>query len=151
MAIVKPSELAPASSAVCAEIARDTFAEDHVAVIEGGIETSQALLARRWDHIFYTGGNYYRYDRGYWYSSPRYNGHWARAHWRGLPPELTRHRYEQIRYYRDRDCRHHLEARDHRHGHWRDHDGRDDHRGDWRRHDRDRGERHARGYGERRL
>ena len=55
VAIVKPSELAPASSAVCAEIARETFAEEHVAVIEGGIETSQALLARPLDHIFYTG------------------------------------------------------------------------------------------------
>jgi len=56
VAIVKPSELAPASSAVCAEIAREAFAEEHIAVIEGGIETSQALLARRWDHIFFTGG-----------------------------------------------------------------------------------------------
>jgi aldehyde dehydrogenase (NAD+) len=55
VAIVKPSELAPASSAACAEIAREAFGEEHVAVIEGGIETSQALLARRWDHIFYTG------------------------------------------------------------------------------------------------
>jgi len=93
--------------------------------------------------VFFTGGNYYRYDRGDWYSSPRYNGHWARVHWRGLPPQLTRHRYEEIRYYRDWDCRHHMEARDH----GRDH-GRDD-RGDWRRHDRERGEREARGYGER--
>jgi len=56
VAIVKPSELAPASSAACAEIAREAFAEEHVAVIEGGVETSQALLARRWDHIFFTGG-----------------------------------------------------------------------------------------------
>jgi aldehyde dehydrogenase (NAD+) len=54
--ILKPSELAPASSAVCAELAREAFAEEHVAVIEGGVETSQALLARRWDHIFFTGG-----------------------------------------------------------------------------------------------
>jgi hypothetical protein len=92
--------------------------------------------------VFFTGGNYYRYDRGNWYSSHRYNGNWARANWRGLPPELTRHRYEQIRYYRDRDCRQHMEARDH---------GRDDHRGDWRHNDRDRGERYARGYGERRM
>jgi hypothetical protein len=92
--------------------------------------------------VFFTGGSYYRYDRGNWYSSPRYNGHWARANGRGLPPELTRHRYDQIRYYRDRDCRHHMETRDH---------GRNDHRGDWRRHDRDRGERYVRGYGERRM
>jgi aldehyde dehydrogenase (NAD+) len=56
VAIIKPSELAPASSAACAEIAREAFAEEHVAVLEGGIETAQALLARRWDHIFFTGG-----------------------------------------------------------------------------------------------
>jgi aldehyde dehydrogenase (NAD+) len=56
VAIVKPSELAPHSSAACAEIVREAFAEELVAVIEGGIETSQALLARRWDHIFFTGG-----------------------------------------------------------------------------------------------
>lgn len=56
VAILKPSEIAPASSAACAEIAREAFAEEHVAVLEGGIETSEALLARRWDHIFFTGG-----------------------------------------------------------------------------------------------
>lgn len=56
VAIIKPSELAPASSAACAEIAREAFDPEHVAVLEGGVETSQALLARRWDHIFFTGG-----------------------------------------------------------------------------------------------
>lgn len=56
VALVKPSELAPASSAVCAEIVREAFAEEHVALLEGGVDTSRALLARRWDHIFFTGG-----------------------------------------------------------------------------------------------
>lgn len=56
VALIKPSELAPASSAACAEIAREAFAEEHVAVVQGGIETSQALLAHRWDHVFFTGG-----------------------------------------------------------------------------------------------
>jgi len=56
VAVLKPSELAPASSAACAEIAREAFPEELVAVVEGGIETSQALLSRRWDHIFFTGG-----------------------------------------------------------------------------------------------
>lgn len=56
VALIKPSELAPASSAACAEIAREAFPEELVAVIEGGVETSQALLERRWDHIFFTGG-----------------------------------------------------------------------------------------------
>jgi len=92
--------------------------------------------------IFFTGGNYYRYDRGNWYASPRYNGAWSRANQRRLPPELTRHRYEQIRYYRDRDYRSHMEARNH---------GRDDHSGDWRRPDRERLEQDVRGYGDRRM
>ncbi|MCA9708422.1 MAG: aldehyde dehydrogenase [Myxococcales bacterium] len=56
VAVIKPSELAPASSAMCAEIVREAFAEEHVALLEGGVETSQALLACRWDHIFFTGG-----------------------------------------------------------------------------------------------
>lgn len=55
VAVIKPSELAPASSAVCAEIARDAFPPELVAVIEGGVETSQALLQRKWNHIFFTG------------------------------------------------------------------------------------------------
>lgn len=56
VAVVKPSELAPASSAAIAEILRDTFSEEYIAVVEGGVETSQSLLAKRWDHIFFTGG-----------------------------------------------------------------------------------------------
>jgi hypothetical protein len=92
--------------------------------------------------VFFTGGNYYRYDRGNWYSSTRYNGAWSRANQRGLPPELTRHRYEQIRYYRDRDYRSHMEARDH---------GRDVNRSNWRDHDRERLEQDVRGYGDRRM
>ena len=92
--------------------------------------------------VYFTGGNYYRYDRGNWYASSRYNGAWSRAYQRRLPPELTRHRYEQIRYYRDRDYRSHMEARNH---------GRDDHSGDWRRPDRERLEQEVRGYGDRRM
>ncbi|MCH9688302.1 MAG: aldehyde dehydrogenase [Deltaproteobacteria bacterium] len=56
VAVIKPSELAPASSAICAEIAREAFDEERVAVLEGGVQVSQALLARAWDHIFFTGG-----------------------------------------------------------------------------------------------
>jgi hypothetical protein len=75
--------------------------------------------------IFFCGGNYYRYDRGYWYSSRSYNGHWARTHSRGLPPELRRHSYKEIRDFRDRDYRRHMETRNH--GHY---PVRDSHRGD---------------------
>ncbi|MEB3226449.1 MAG: aldehyde dehydrogenase [Synechococcus sp.] len=55
-AIVKPSELAPATSQVTAKVIRATFPENYLAAIEGGIETSQALLAEKFDHIFFTGG-----------------------------------------------------------------------------------------------
>lgn len=54
--VVKPSELAPASSAVVKSILDMAFDPKWVATIEGGVETSQALLNHRWDHIFFTGG-----------------------------------------------------------------------------------------------
>lgn len=55
-AVLKPSELAPRSSAVVAKLIAAAFDPDHVAVIEGGRETAEALLAERFDHIFFTGG-----------------------------------------------------------------------------------------------
>jgi aldehyde dehydrogenase (NAD+) len=54
--VVKPSELAPASSAVVKAIIDDAFDPAWVATLEGGIEASMALLEHRWDHIFFTGG-----------------------------------------------------------------------------------------------
>ncbi|MEL6940288.1 MAG: aldehyde dehydrogenase [Cyanobacteria bacterium J06598_1] len=55
-AIIKPSEIAPATSAVVAELVTSTFPPEYVAVKEGGVEASQALLAEKFDHIFFTGG-----------------------------------------------------------------------------------------------
>jgi aldehyde dehydrogenase (NAD+) len=55
-AVLKPSELAPATSRVVGELIRETFAPEFVAVTEGGVEVSTALLEQRWDHIFFTGG-----------------------------------------------------------------------------------------------
>ncbi|HEY9899540.1 MAG TPA: aldehyde dehydrogenase [Pantanalinema sp.] len=55
-AILKPSELASASSQAIAEVVREAFSPEHVAVLEGGKEVSEALLAEKWDHIFFTGG-----------------------------------------------------------------------------------------------
>src|SRR5690606_11666061 len=54
--VIKPSELTPASSAAVAELVRETFDEEFVAVVEGAVEASQLLLRKRWDHIFFTGG-----------------------------------------------------------------------------------------------
>lgn len=55
-AVLKPSELAPATAAVLRDLVSQTFTAQYVAVVEGGVQTSQALLARRWDYIFFTGG-----------------------------------------------------------------------------------------------
>ena len=55
-AIIKPSELAPATSKVVAELIESTFAPEYVAIREGGVDVSQSLLAEKFDHIFFTGG-----------------------------------------------------------------------------------------------
>jgi aldehyde dehydrogenase (NAD+) len=52
---VKPSELTPNTSKIIAKIIKDTFDENHVKTVEGGIETSEQLLKQRWDYIFFTG------------------------------------------------------------------------------------------------
>ncbi|MEU6091935.1 aldehyde dehydrogenase family protein [Streptomyces sp. NPDC047085] len=53
--VAKPSELAPATSAALAELIPAYLDTDAVAVVEGGIPETTALLAQRFDHIFYTG------------------------------------------------------------------------------------------------
>jgi aldehyde dehydrogenase (NAD+) len=55
-AVLKPSELAPQTSRAIAELVQKTFDPSYIAVVEGGVETSQALLQERYDHIFFTGG-----------------------------------------------------------------------------------------------
>ncbi|MZD07078.1 aldehyde dehydrogenase family protein [Streptomyces sp. SID5785] len=53
--VVKPSEMAPATSAVLARLLPRYLDTDAIAVVEGGIPETTALLAERFDHIFYTG------------------------------------------------------------------------------------------------
>ena len=53
--ILKPSEMTPAVSAVMAEIIAQVFRPDEVALFEGALPTSQALLDLPFDHIFFTG------------------------------------------------------------------------------------------------
>ncbi|MBB5122032.1 aldehyde dehydrogenase [Streptomyces eurocidicus] len=53
--VAKPSELAPATSAVLARLLPRYLDTDAVAVVEGGVPETTALLAERFDHIFYTG------------------------------------------------------------------------------------------------
>ncbi|POX46530.1 aldehyde dehydrogenase family protein [Streptomyces sp. Ru72] len=54
-AVVKPSELAPASSALLARLLPRHLDPQAVAVVEGGPRAAQELLAERFDHVFYTG------------------------------------------------------------------------------------------------
>ncbi|MFD0067475.1 aldehyde dehydrogenase family protein [Streptomyces sp. NPDC056689] len=52
-AVVKPSELAPATSALIAGLLPRYV--EAVAVVEGAVEETTLLLEQRFDHIFYTG------------------------------------------------------------------------------------------------
>lgn len=54
--VLKPSELAPHSSALLAEVIRAEFPANEFAVFEGGPEVAQALLAQPFNHICYVGG-----------------------------------------------------------------------------------------------
>ncbi len=53
--LAKPSELAPACSAALARLLPRYVDPEAVIVAEGGIDDTTALLAERWDHIFFTG------------------------------------------------------------------------------------------------
>jgi aldehyde dehydrogenase (NAD+) len=55
-AILKPSEYASATSALVARMMGDLFDSQYVAVLEGDVAVSQALLAEKFDRIFFTGG-----------------------------------------------------------------------------------------------
>ncbi|OCA90590.1 aldehyde dehydrogenase [Bacillus sp. FJAT-27225] len=54
-AILKPSELTPATSRLLAEVVGRAFPDEYIAIAEGGIEASQGLLKEKVDYIFFTG------------------------------------------------------------------------------------------------
>lgn len=54
-AIIKPSEMTPNCSALMVKIVTDVFSEDEVALVEGEVEVSTALLELPFNHIFFTG------------------------------------------------------------------------------------------------
>ena len=54
-AVVKPSQAALRTSRVVAALIGETFDPQYVAAVEGGIAETQALLAERFDYIFFTG------------------------------------------------------------------------------------------------
>ncbi|WP_058306884.1 aldehyde dehydrogenase [Gracilibacillus massiliensis] len=54
-AVIKPSELTPATSSLLNQLIAKNFAEEYITVIEGAVETSQSLLAENFNYIFFTG------------------------------------------------------------------------------------------------
>ncbi|AXG71476.1 aldehyde dehydrogenase [Kordia sp. SMS9] len=53
--VLKPSELTPHTAQILEEIISEVFDENHVKVLQGGVSVAEALLAERWDYIFFTG------------------------------------------------------------------------------------------------
>jgi aldehyde dehydrogenase (NAD+) len=53
--VAKPSEMSVHTSAVASRLLREYFDADVLTVVEGGAEETTALLAERFDQIFYTG------------------------------------------------------------------------------------------------
>ncbi len=52
---VKPSEYTPNTTALIRDMLAELFSENEIAVFEGAVETSQALMAKPFHHIFFTG------------------------------------------------------------------------------------------------
>ncbi|KAJ6930637.1 aldehyde dehydrogenase family 3 member H1-like [Populus alba x Populus x berolinensis] len=53
--VLKPSELAPASSALLAKLLPEYLDCSLIKVVEGAVSETSALLEQKWDKIFYTG------------------------------------------------------------------------------------------------
>lgn len=54
-AILKPSELTPNTSVLVEKLISEVFPENEVKVFQGKADTAQALLAKPFNHIFFTG------------------------------------------------------------------------------------------------
>jgi aldehyde dehydrogenase (NAD+) len=55
-AVVKPSEVAPATADVIARLLPEYLDRDAFSVVLGAAPETTALLEQQWDHIFFTGG-----------------------------------------------------------------------------------------------
>lgn len=53
--IVKPSELTPGTSSAMAKIISESFSEEYLAVVQGGVPETTQLLQQKFDKIFFTG------------------------------------------------------------------------------------------------
>jgi aldehyde dehydrogenase (NAD+) len=55
-AIVKPSDYAPATAKIIADLLQKCFASSYVSVVLGGRAENTDLLEQKFDYIFFTGG-----------------------------------------------------------------------------------------------
>jgi acyl-CoA reductase-like NAD-dependent aldehyde dehydrogenase len=55
-AVLKPSEVSPASAQALAELVPQYLDPEAVSVVTGGVAETTTLLEQHWDHIFFTGG-----------------------------------------------------------------------------------------------
>ncbi|XP_065881662.1 aldehyde dehydrogenase family 3 member H1 [Euphorbia lathyris] len=55
--VLKPSEIAPATSALMAKLVAAYLDSSSIKVIEGAVAETTALLEQKWDKIFYTGNS----------------------------------------------------------------------------------------------
>jgi aldehyde dehydrogenase (NAD+) len=53
--VLKPSEITPNTSSIIKKIVEETFDDNEVVVVEGGVDVSTALLKLPFNHIFFTG------------------------------------------------------------------------------------------------
>lgn len=53
--IIKPSDLSPACGELLREMCKATFDEEHVVVVNGGLEFARFFPTLAWDHLVYTG------------------------------------------------------------------------------------------------
>jgi coniferyl-aldehyde dehydrogenase len=54
-ALIKPSELTPATSQLLAEIIADTFSNEEVDLVQGGVDVATRFTALPFDHLVFTG------------------------------------------------------------------------------------------------
>ncbi|WJX10225.1 Aldehyde dehydrogenase 3 member H1 [Trifolium repens] len=53
--VLKPSEIAPATSSLLAKLLGEYMDNSSIRVVEGAVDETSALLQQKWDKIFYTG------------------------------------------------------------------------------------------------
>src|SRR5258705_10821672 len=56
VAVIKPSEVAPATADVIARLVPEYLDRSAFSVVLGAVPETTALLEQQWDHIFFTGG-----------------------------------------------------------------------------------------------